>query len=698
MRSVIFYLLFHFFISPALAQPFDVGKLRELIEGFGDSDTTKILSLLKLAAYYNHNNLDSALYFDNRAIQLSQNLRYPYGEAQGFSILAGIADHSGDMAKSFNLASTALRMAERLKYGRNELMSKAYTQMGFFEYNSGHIQEGIEFLRTAINLLSKTNTPESQYFEKYSHISRAMRLQGNLDSALYYASRGYELSGKAQQLSYFHPLASNALGLVYESKGDTLKAIYLFHEAEYEAKKANHLFALSNTYNNLARIFNLSGKSDSALYFATKSLKIIQQCYFGAYLPETANQLSIAYETLKKPDSALKYIKTMLIVEDSILNQSKRQQLVIMTFEENRRNEKLLVEKNAYISRIRTFLLIGFLIVISGICLLLYRNIKSKAKANLAMQKKQKELEDTMHHLRATQAQLIQSEKMASLGELTAGIAHEIQNPLNFVNNFSEVSGEMLEEAAGSRQRAAENSPEVTELLTDIKHNLEKINHHGKRADAIVKNMLQHSRTGRGEKEPTDIKALADEYLRLAHHAFLSGRPGLEGKEPKDASKNIPAVIIKTDFDPAIGKINIIPQDIGRVLLNLYNNAFYAVKEKEKEGRREKQKTETEIGRDVMPDVSGMQGGSEYQPAVSVTTKKKGNLIEITVMDNGNGIPENILDKIFQPFFTTKPTGEGTGLGLSLSYDIVKAHGGEIKVKTRKGIGTEFFIELPINA
>ena len=267
------------------------------------------------------------------------------------------------------------------------------------------------------------------------------------------------------------------------------------------------------------------------------------------------------------------------------------------------------------------------------------------------------EIRHTLDNLKATQKQLIQSEKMASLGELTAGIAHEIQNPLNFVNNFSEVNSEMIDEL--KNELTTGNLQLANEIADDIKSNEEKINHHGKRADAIVKSMLQHSRESSGKKEPTDINALCDEYLRLSYHGLRS----------KDKSFNAE---IKTGFDPSIGKINIVPQDIGRVLLNLFNNAFYAVNK-----RQEAQ-------------------GKEYEPSVSVTTKKSGNSVLITVSDNGNGIPQNIRDKIFQPFFTTKPTGIGTGLGLSLSYDIVKAHGGEIKVETREGEGSEFIIQLPI--
>jgi signal transduction histidine kinase len=258
--------------------------------------------------------------------------------------------------------------------------------------------------------------------------------------------------------------------------------------------------------------------------------------------------------------------------------------------------------------------------------------------------------------LKTTQSQLIQSEKMASLGELTAGIAHEIQNPLNFVNNFSDVNRELLSEMNTEIEKA--NYDEVKAIAKDIRDNEEKINHHGKRADAIVKGMLQHSRSSSGQKEPTDINALADEYLRLSYH----------GLRAKDKSFN---AILKTDFDESIGKINIVPQEIGRVVLNLINNAFYAVDEKRKQ------------------NVNG------YEPTVLVRTRKNAGKIEISVKDNGNGIPSKLLDKIFQPFFTTKPTGQGTGLGLSLSYDIVKAHGGELKVETSEGEGTEFLIQLP---
>jgi signal transduction histidine kinase len=281
------------------------------------------------------------------------------------------------------------------------------------------------------------------------------------------------------------------------------------------------------------------------------------------------------------------------------------------------------------------------------------------------------QLNNSLKELKATQAQLIQSEKMASLGELTAGIAHEIQNPLNFVNNFSEVSRELIDELKNEIPIAIGTNSKtetINEILNDIDANLEKINHHGKRADAIVKGMLQH-RSSTGQKEPTDINALADEYLRLSYHGLLA-------KENSFNAALIP-IAIGTDFDDTIGKINIIPQDIGRVLLNLITNAFYATGEK-------------------LKAESLKQGQNKYEPLVSIQTKKTNHNIEIKVSDNGNGIPQKVVDKIFQPFFTTKPTGQGTGLGLSLAYDIVKAHDGEINVTTEEGKGSEFIIQLPI--
>jgi len=271
------------------------------------------------------------------------------------------------------------------------------------------------------------------------------------------------------------------------------------------------------------------------------------------------------------------------------------------------------------------------------------------------------ELEKSLSDLKSTQAQLIQSEKMASLGELTAGIAHEIQNPLNFVNNFSELNKELVQEVNEELEKG--DIEEVKAILKDLEENSDKINHHGKRAEAIVKGMLAHSRSGSSEKSETDLNALADEYLRLAYHGLRAKEKGFN-------------VEFQTDFNSNLPQVHVVSQDISRVLLNLINNAFYAVNEKR---------------------LKDLENGHEaYKPLVTVKTQNLGDAVEISVSDNGGGIPDSVKSKIFQPFFTTKPTGQGTGLGLSLSYDIVKAHGGEISVESQNELGTTFTITLPL--
>ena len=321
-----------------------------------------------------------------------------------------------------------------------------------------------------------------------------------------------------------------------------------------------------------------------------------------------------------------------------------------ISVDEEQRHAEIEASKKEFRYRLRMNALLGSSFTLLVVAFVLYISRRQSKKAK-------KDIEVAYIQLKATQSQLIQSEKMASLGELTAGIAHEIQNPLNFVNNFSELNSELVSELESAAETG--NITEIKNLVKDIKENEGKINHHGKRADSIVKGMLQHSRASSGQKELTDINVLCDEYLRLAYHGFRA----------KDKSF---LTRIETDFEPSLPKLNVVPQDIGRAVLNLINNAFYAVGEKQR---------------------MNLNG---YEPTVSVSTKRLSNKVEISIKDNGTGIPEGLKEKIFQPFFTTKPTGQGTGLGLSLSYDIVKAHGGELTVETSTGDGSAFNLYLPI--
>ena len=416
---------------------------------------------------------------------------------------------------------------------------------------------------------------------------------------------------------------------------------------------------MARGYVELTRYYLDTRNKDSSYYYAVNTLETFKRLgsvsVFDVSISIPYENFYHVYRLRNQLDSADKYLNIGYKINDSV-NQSKIKNLAEfqkVTFGEQQRLQKVEKERISYQNELRTYFMLAGIGVLLLLTIIFYRNNRQKHKAKIKN-------EQAYDNLKATQQQLIQSEKMASLGELTAGIAHEIQNPLNFVNNFSEVNTELINELEQEVHNG--NLDGIKAIAKDIKENEQKINHHGKRADTIVKGMLQHSRSSTGVRELTDINALAGEYVRLAYH----------GLKAKDKTFN---AAIKTDLDKDIGNINIIPQDVGKVVLNLINNAFYAA---------------------PLPPEGGFKDPDyKHEPTVWLSTKKVGDKILISVKDNGPGIPPKIMDKIFQPFFTTKPTGQGTGLGFSLSYDIVKAHGGEIKVHTKENEGTEFIITLP---
>jgi two-component system NtrC family sensor kinase len=487
-----------------------------------------------------------------------------------------------------------------------------------------------------------------------------------LDSALYYSKIAYEKSTQFNIPRNAPYILMNIAG-TYSKMGNQAQAKMYFDLAVTEALKNQSPRFRNLVYVGYAEHFQRNQQQDSCVVYAKKAIDAVQNSVFLYLSMKPAKLLTEIYET-NNADSTLKYLRIYRTANDSLFNTRNNQQLQLMTFEEDQRQQELAAAKEKFAFKIKQNIMLGGLGTFLLLALILFRNNKQKQKANALLHRQKEEIQTTLSKLKSTQVQLVQSEKMASLGELTAGIAHEIQNPLNFVNNFSEVNAELIDEL--QHELKTGNTAEAITISNHIKDNEEKINHHGKRADAIVKGMLQHSRSSSGVKEPTDINALADEYFRLAYH----------GLRAKDKSFN---ATMKTDYDESIGLVNIIPQDIGRVILNLITNAFYAVST-------------------LAP--KSPKGDLPYVPTVNVSTKlvksPLGDLgvnhVEISVSDNGPGIPQTILDKIFQPFFTTKPTGQGTGLGLSLSYDIVKAHGGELKVQTIEGEGSDFIIVLPL--
>ena len=571
------------------------------------------------------------------------------GEALSWSLAGHGYRLSGNYIKGLEYHQKAVAMAE--KTNNPAAISYTQTMLAHLYKDREDYQKALKLYLEAYKIEPKGDNEKRLIYWIQGNLATVYLAIGKLDSAIFYAQKRLDMKlSKNVDIQALQSIAG-----AYSQMGRVAEAEKLYHECLQSMEKRESSRMLNMINLALAEHFYRHNNPDSAAFYARKSMEVIANSSYAYLAMKPAKLLTDIYQETNA-DSTIKYLKIFRAANDSLYSTQANQQLQMMTYEDDMRKRNAESEKKEYTNKIKTNLMIAGLAFFCLIAIVLYYNNKRKQKANLM-------LEEALSELKSTQSQLIQSEKMASLGELTAGIAHEIQNPLNFVNNFSELSKELLDEMKIELDNG--NPEEAKEIADDVIQNLEKINHHGKRADAIVKGMLQHSRSSNGIKEPTDINALCDEYLRLSYH----------GLRAKDKSFN---AAMKTDYDETIGNINIIPQDIGRVVLNLLTNAFYAVNEHR-------------------VALLASHNGNEYQPTVSISTKKMVNKVEITVGDNGNGIPQTIVDKIFQPFFTTKPTGQGTGLGLSMSNDIVvKSHGGKIIVETEEGKGTKFIIHLPI--
>ncbi|ULQ50920.1 tetratricopeptide repeat-containing sensor histidine kinase [Flavihumibacter fluvii] len=624
-------------------------------------DTSRVLALSYLSWTYSYINFDTASMYSQEALNIAQKIKFYKGEIRSLYALGQAFLTKGELAKALDLFYKGLQIAEK----NNCQLEKAacLTQIGNVYSDLNDWPKAISYYIKAnkINDIVKNEKgTEDVKFLTDINIGWAYAQTKQLDSALVYLEN---LNNRTLNNKYWHPAVLMFFGDIQFRLGKHQVAIEYVHQSlEIFQSRKDH-FATADACIFLAVFFKELNQADSCIYYAEQGLREAQIISYTTRTLLISKLLAEQYET-RDINRAHFYLKIAMAANDELYGSNKVQDLQKILFDEQERQRQAEAERVAYGNRLKQYLYIAGLAVVLLIAFFLYRNNRLKQKANRVLQQQKDEIalqktraEKTLAELSSTQAQLIQSEKMASLGELTAGIAHEIQNPLNFVNNFSEVNKELLVEMQEAMDKG--DLADARALAIDVIANQEKINHHGKRADSIVKGMLQHSRETSSIKEPTDINKLADEYTSLAYH-------GLRAKE-----KSFNATL-HTDFDETIGKINTIPQDIGRVILNLVNNAFYAVDEKKK------------------------QQPTGYDPTVSLTTKKTNGKVTISVKDNGNGIPKKVIDKIFQPFFTTKPTGQGTGLGLSLSYDIIKAHGGEIKVETKEGEGTEFNIKLPM--
>jgi len=628
-------LLLMVLVTSSKAQQPYIDSLRHEIE-IAQNDTIKIILFSTITDAYAETKPDSAVYFAEQLLMLARKLNLKLNEADALAQMGYAFLNMGNYPRSLQTLLSALTIDEDPKSEQNVLLDK-YLDLEEF------LKRPVTAHMLRLSLLARTHQylgilygNTFNYAKELSHYLHALQLAeqtGNVpalcttnitlgrlylslkkpDSALIYEQKAYDLSMQTGYKKYLGSILLN-LGRIQSALGNKQLSTEYFKRAIYVSIEQNYLRGVVAGNLLLADLYKESGKRDSSLHYATAALGVAQSLNSPSLLLRSYTALAAFYTSTDNNDSTVKYQELIIKMNDSLFNSKQVQQFQNIDFDEQQRQQEIEAAKKAYQNRQQKNLLLaglaGFLIIV----IILWRNNRHRQKTNFLLQRQKNEIEVALAKLKSTQSQLIQSEKMASLGELTAGIAHEIQNPLNFVNNFSEVNTELIEEMK-TEMKAGKNEDAIA-IANDIAANEQKINHHGKRADAIVKGMLQHSRSSSGVKEPTNINALADEYLRLAFH----------GLRAKDKSFN---ATMKTDFDESIGKINIIPQDIGRVILNLITNAFYAA---------------------PLPPEGGFKNPQiKHEPTVWVSTKKVGDKVLISVRDNGPGIPQKVLDKIFQP-------------------------------------------------
>jgi two-component system NtrC family sensor kinase len=657
-------------VSTAFAQKSPSDSLKKLLSQ-SLPDTARVLLLDQLSYALMYSKPSMAMQYAQEGLDLSKKSHFPKGQVRNMNRLGAILRFTSNYGKALEMHFGSLKLAESIN--DKEGVARTLNNIGILYLEQKDFKKAIAYFRKTQSVAQQI--PDLNLAQiAMVNIATNYALLNQLDSARMYVQTAYEMT--ENQTSSTKNTLLISLGNIYYRMGNYALALKYYRMSLPYLKAIENNRLLSQTYFEMAQVFRGMNSTDSCLYYAQRALTLSQAANNVKYIFEASNLLSALYDSTNTV-RAYQYFKLAAAAKDSMFSQEKVKQVQNLSFSEQLRQQELIKAQEAYENRQKIGALLGVLGVFLIVAFMLYRNNLQKQKANKLLYRQKEEInlqrdkaEKALSDLRAAQNQLIQSEKLASLGELMAGIAHEIQNPLNFVNNFSELSTELIEELSEELPAELKTPPSgFGGLLADITQNLQKINHHGKRASSIVKGMLEHSRSSTGVKELTDINKLADEYLRLSYH-------GLRAKNKAFVAD------FSTDFDESLPKKEVIPQDMGRVLLNLINNAFYAVNERAK------------------------QGEPRYQPKVKIRTFQYKTNNEgpfegwgLSVSDNGSGIPDAIKSKIFQPFFTTKPTGEGTGLGLSLAYDIItKGHGGTMEVVTQEGEGTTFVVKVPYSA
>lgn len=619
---------------------------------YNELDTATVLQLLKTANTYNFSRADTGLKLAQRALDIARKINFRKGEARALHICGEAYNMLGDYPRSLQCQFEAVRAFKKI--GDQQGEADALSYIGVLYIQLGQYREALNHLMSIkeVGWQNSNIWNDPFIFCNIGDVYDSLKMP---DSALYYQKQAYKLF-PAVLRPHLRSFILRHMGNIYAEFGKNDSAMKYYRATVSNARLSDDNINLSDALREIAEVFKSNRQYDSSLYYAKEALLCAHNANATLHLLDASTLLSSLYGNAGQYDSALFYANIAAGSKNSLFGPEKYRQMQLLLLRQQQQEEAIREEGEQYKNRIKYIALSAALGIFLLLAFILIRNNRQKQKANELLMTQKGIVEKSLAELKSTQAQLVQREKMASLGELTAGIAHEIQNPLNFINNFSELNRELLDELAGVKNTGS--NMEAEELFATLKENQEKIYHHGKRADAIVKGMLQHSRSSKGVKEPTDINKLTDEYLRLAYNGYRLKHDSID-------------ISIKTDYDNILVRIHVIPGDLGRVLVNIFNNAFYAMAEKKKHSE------------------------TEFEPQLLVSTRRVNGSIEIKVRDNGQGVSSNSVDKIFQPFYTTKPTGEGTGLGLSISYDIVKAHEGEISVHSQEGEFTEFTIRLP---
>ena len=615
-------------------------------------DTSKANLLGQISWAYSFNQVEKGLRYGKMGVELSERLSYTEGVAYCTNALAMNLWLLGNYNNALQQALKALHIYEKMHHRTGisltyYVLANVYRDFG--DYNRAMFAaKKYTSISDSLNLSTEVGN---------AIIGSIFELEDNLDSALFYVQKAYQMDVK-DTLATFGWIYY-LLGNIYRKKMQYNSAMLFYRTAIPFLDRKD----IIETYNSIAILYKEKGMLDSSIFYCNEVLHKWSSVSYERGTLQAAKLLAQVYKATNQRDSLIKYLELSVALGNKLYNQENERNIQNLSFNEQIRQDELIQQRQRYLNQLKLdgLMFIGAFSV--AIASMLYRNNQRKQQDNalLQYQKQQTEIQKTkaenaLMDLKAAQAQLIQSEKMASLGELSAGIAHEIQNPLNFINNFSEINQEILSDIKQEIHKG--DLEDALQMANDAEENQRKIAQHGQRADAIVKGMLYHSRKSTGQKEPTNLNALTEESLRLAFYGYRA----------KDKAFTAD---LETRFDEHMGNIDTVAQDLSRVLLNLFNNAFYSIGKK----------------KDML--------NGNYEPRVIAGTKKTENKAIITVWDNGTGLPENLKDKIFQPFFSTKPAGQGTGLGLSLSYDIIKAHGGNLFVETKEGEYAEFVIELP---